>query len=216
MTAPTETYPALTGLDGVRHAFTLRVPELEVKTERAVALARLDEFHAHARRELIGEIPFVTAEQVHGREVSHVTEAANACLPAADGLITCLNNVCLGIYVADCCAVYLVDPVRRAIGLVHSGKKGTELGIVPEAIERMRAAFGSEPRDLIVQLSACIRPPQYETDFAAQIVTQSRLAGVQQVFDSGLNTGAELRRYYSYRMEQGRTGRMLALLALHD
>ncbi|MBA2432263.1 MAG: laccase domain-containing protein, partial [Chthoniobacterales bacterium] len=74
--------------------------------------------------------------------------------------------------------------------------------------------FGSEPKDLIVQLSPCIRPPHYEIDFAAEIIRQSRDQGVTQVHDSGVCTACEISSYYSYRLEKGRTGRMLALLAL--
>jgi len=74
--------------------------------------------------------------------------------------------------------------------------------------------FGSGPGDLIVQLSPCIRPPHYEVDFAREIVRQVRACGVQQVHDSGLCTACDLSRYYSYRAEKARTGRMLALLAL--
>ena len=47
--------------------------------------------------------------------------------------MTNVRGLCLGVYVADCCAIYLADPVKRAIGLLHSGKKGTELGIAPES-----------------------------------------------------------------------------------
>ena len=120
----------------------------------------------------------------------------------------------LGIYVADCSAVYLVDPVRRVIGLVHSGKKGTELGIVPAALAAMTARFGTRPGDVTAQLGPCIRPPWYEVDFAAQITAQCRDAGVTRIADDGANTAADPERYYSYRREKGRTGRMLALLAL--
>jgi copper oxidase (laccase) domain-containing protein len=116
--------------------------------------------------------------------------------------------------VADCCAVYLVDPVRSAIGLVHSGKKGTELGIVSKAIESMAQHFGSRASDLVVQLSPCIRPPHYEIDFAANIVRQCRDLGVSSVNDCAVCTACDLDRYYSYRAEKGRTGRMLAFLAL--
>jgi copper oxidase (laccase) domain-containing protein len=49
---------------------------------------------------------------------------------------------------------------------------------------------------------------------AALIVAQCRDAGVTHVADSGICTGANVARYYSYRVERGRTGRMLALLAL--
>jgi polyphenol oxidase len=78
----------------------------------------------------------------------------------------------------------------------------------------MSEEFGSDPEDLIVQLSPCIRPPHYEVDFAAEIVAQLKQCGVSQIFDCGENTGSDLRRFYSYRMEKGLTGRMLALLAL--
>ena len=78
----------------------------------------------------------------------------------------------------------------------------------------MRARFGTQPGDLIVQLSPCIRPPFYENDFAAEIAGQCRRAGVRRVFDSGANTAAELSHYYSYRAEHGKTGRMLALVAM--
>jgi copper oxidase (laccase) domain-containing protein len=133
-----------------------------------------------------------------------------------DGLITRDPKVVLGIHVADCCAVFLVDPQQSAVGLVHSGKKGTELNIVGIAVQKMAAEFGTRPADLVAQLSPCIRPPYYEVDFAADIVRNLMRSGVGQVFDSGQNTGADLERYYSYRMEKGRTGRMLALLAVRE
>jgi copper oxidase (laccase) domain-containing protein len=116
--------------------------------------------------------------------------------------------------VADCCAVYLVDPQTPAIGLVHSGKKGSELGIAGRAIDLMRQNFGSDPARMTVQLSACIRPPHYEIDFAAQIREQCRALGVREVHDDGVCTACDLASYYSYRAEKGKTGRMLALLSL--
>jgi copper oxidase (laccase) domain-containing protein len=67
----------------------------------------------------------------------------------------------------------------------------------------------------VVQLSPCIRPPHYEIDFAAEIVRQCRELGVTAVHDCGVCTACDLARYYSYRAEKGRTGRMLAFLALN-
>jgi polyphenol oxidase len=118
------------------------------------------------------------------------------------------------VYVADCGPVYLVDPVRRVIALLHSGKKGTEQGITTVAIRAMEERFGSEPGSMIVQLGPCIRPPLYEIGFAAEILRQAAAAGVRQVHDCGICTGSEVDRFYSYRVEKGRTGRMLAFLAL--
>ena len=89
-------------------------------------------------------------------------------------MLTADPEVVLGIYVADCCAIFLVDPIHRVIGLLHSGKKGTEQNIVSAAIEKLRADFRSQPGDLIAVLSPCIRPPHYEIDFAQAIAAQLR------------------------------------------
>jgi copper oxidase (laccase) domain-containing protein len=210
---PLETFPALGAIAGVRHGFTGRVAGLEVKADRELALQRLDASHAAARMESgLGNRVFITGEQVHGRAVATVDAASRAPIPQVDGLITADPGVCLGIYVADCCAVYLVDPRRRVAGLLHSGRRGSESGITGVAIERMRAEFGCNPADITVQLSPCIRPPNYEVDFAAMIVAQCREAGVGQVVDCGVCTATHLDRYYSYRAEKGKTGRMLAFL----
>jgi purine-nucleoside/S-methyl-5'-thioadenosine phosphorylase / adenosine deaminase len=212
---PLQTFPALATLAFCRHGFVERIADLDMNLDRASALIRLGEFHAEARRMLgLDRAPFITAEQVHGAGIAVVDEDSHTPARGVDGLVTDRSEVCLGIYVADCAAVYLIDPVRRCIGLVHSGKRGTELGVVPAAIEKMRAEFGAEPARMIAQISPCIRPPHYEVDFAAEIARQCRAHGIEQVHDCGENTGADLQRYYSYRIERGKTGRMLALLAL--
>ena len=54
----------------------------------------------------------------------------------------------------------------------------------------------------------------YEVDFAAEIIRQCRALGVQQIYDPGMCTACNLGRYYSYRAERGKTGRMLAVLGL--
>src|SRR6202035_301393 len=61
--------------------------------------------------------------------------------PGCDGIITNQHGIALGVYVADCCAVYIVDAKTPAIGLVHSGRKGTELGVVTNAIKQMFDRF---------------------------------------------------------------------------
>jgi copper oxidase (laccase) domain-containing protein len=210
-----ETFPALEGIPFCRHAFINRVPGLDVNVGREEALKRLETPHNRIRQAL-GFVPPVTAEQVHGNRIAVVNETTAGPVAGVDGLVTARQDVCLGIYVADCCAVYLVDLRNRCIGLVHSGKKGTELGIVPAAIEIMRTSFGTKPGDLMVQLSPCIRPPFYEIDFAAGIAAQCREAGVGSFHDCVACTAADLSRYYSYRIEQGKTGRMLALFCLND
>ena len=212
---PVERFPALEALEDVLHGFVLRVPGLDVRADREIALRRLDAFHEVARRSF-GARQVRLAEQVHGNSVAVVTADSAAMSGRTDALITCDPGVLLGIHVADCCAVFLVDPERTAVGLVHSGKKGTELNIVGAAVEKMASEFGTDPADLVAQLSPCIRPPHYEVDFAAQIVEDLERSGLRHIFDCGEDTGADLEKYYSYRMEKGRTGRMLALLAVRQ
>jgi copper oxidase (laccase) domain-containing protein len=214
---PVEYFPALHAITLCRHAFIERVPGIDVSHDKAEALKRLDAVHREIRRQIgIGDWPLLSAQQIHGDKIAIVDRSIDRETEFAgcDALITNQRRIALGIHVADCCAVYVVDPKTPAIGLVHSGKKGTERAIVSNAIRHMREQFGTDPADLIVQLSPCIRPPHYEIDFAAQIVEQCRAAGVKNIHDSGVCTACDIERYYSYRAEKGKTGRMLALLGL--
>jgi copper oxidase (laccase) domain-containing protein len=214
---PFEQFPALNAIDICRHLFTRRIPGVDVSHDKAEVLKRLDAAHREIRNTTgFDDWPLLTAEQVHGSSIAIVDlpVESDKHFVGCDGFITNQTKVALGIHVADCCAVYLVDPVTPAIALVHSGRKGTELGIAKKVIEQMSARFGSDPANLIVQLSPCIRPPHYEIDFAAEIVRQCRSKGVLQIHDGGVCTACHLDRYYSYRAEKGRTGRMLSLLGL--
>lgn len=215
--APAEFFPALNGIEICRHAFIERIRGIDVSADKAEALKRLDAAHRELRHEIgIGDWPLIAAQQVHADKIAIIDRSIDRDTEFAgcDGLITNRKRIALGIHVADCAAVYIIDPKTPAIGLVHSGKKGTELAIASKAIEKMGEQFGSNPADLIVQLSPCIRPPHYEIDFAAEIVEQLRTAGVKQIHDSGVCTACDIDRYYSYRAEKGKTGRMLALLGL--
>ena len=218
--APIEAFSSLSAISGLRHGFLQRVPDLPVECDKMEVLSRLEPHHQAASQQLLGAgWTVATAEQVHEAEVAVVTEENRIALSQSsaagvDGFVTATPQAALGIYVADCGAVFLADPVRRAVGLVHSGKNGTKLGITVRAIELMGEHFESRPEDLVVVLGPCIRPPAYEIDFAADIRRQCLDAGVPpaQYHDSGQCTSSNLELYYSYRMEKGKTGRMLALL----
>ena len=212
-----EHFSALDATGVCRSAFIRRIPGIDVRQDKAEALRRLEATHQEIRRALgAGDWPLLYGEQIHSDKIATVDRPApkDHQFPGCDGLITNQREILLGIYVADCCAVYLVDPVHRVIGLVHSGKKGTELEIAGKAVALMEEKFGSRPADLVVELSPCIRPPHYEVDFAAQIIAQCRARGVTKIHDAGVCTASDLESYYSYRAEKGRTGRMLALLGL--
>ena len=217
MQLPFEQFPALNALGMCRHIFTRRIPGIDVSHDKAEALRRLESAHREICNAIgIGDWPLLTAQQIHGNQVAIINRPVESDKHFAgyDGFITNEPRIALGIHVADCSAVYIVDPKTPAIGLVHSGRKGTELGVVPNAITQMIESFGSNPTELTIQLSPCIRPPHYEIDFAARIIEQCRALGVKEIHDTGRCTACHPHLYYSYRAEKGRTGRMLALLGL--
>jgi len=193
-----------------------RVLGVEVDIDREATVNRLQPAHEAVVRSLGFEWSQLhRAEQVHGVEIAIVgKEDDSATWPAVDGLMSADPGVLLGIYVADCGAVYISDPERGVVALLHSGKKGTEGNIVGKAIGMMVEKFGCRAEDLQVALAPCIRPPAYEVDFASQICAQVLDAGVPtaQFEDSGVCTSSDLEAYYCYRVEKGNTGRMLALL----
>lgn len=213
-----ERFPALAEhASWLAHGFVRRVPGVETRLDKAEVLRLLKPWHEAA----VGALGFdlknhFTAEQVHGGDTAEAGPDSPRHTPDVDGLMTRTPGLLLGIHVADCAPVYVVDPARRAIALLHSGKKGTEAGITPRAIARMREAYGTKPEDVLVQIGPCIRPPLYEVDIAARIRRDAVGAGVPeaQVLDCGVCTGSDLERYYSYRVEKGKTGRLLALLGI--
>ena len=135
-------------------------------------------------------------------------------IPSVDALITREKNLSLVVRVADCGPVWIHCGKTGAIGLVHSGRKGTEAEVVPATIRRMKEEFGSEPQEMLALLGPCIRPPDYDVDFASEIMRQLNGEKVGTVVDSGLCTAADLKRFYSYRTEKGQTGRHFAVLSL--
>ena len=79
-----------------------------------------------------------------------------------DGMVTDIPDVLLTVFGGDCPPVYIVDPVRKAIGLVHAGWRGT-LGRIPEvAIANMVVRFGCDPADMYAAIGPGICRDCYE------------------------------------------------------
>jgi polyphenol oxidase len=211
---------SLNAIPGIRAGWVERVPELAITGDRDEAMRQLRPGHEAAVAAFSGGTSnWWRAEQIHGNEVAIVPGSPTniaadglPVVPGVDGLVTSDTGTLLAIYVADCGAIWLADRRTGAIGLLHSGKKGTESNILGNALELMRKRFGSRPEDVIAVLSPCIRPPEYEVDFAAEIGRQAQRAGIGNFIDCGLNTASDAARFYSYRKELGKTGRMMALL----
>ncbi len=112
----------------------------------------------------------VPAKQVHEDTVRVVSKAdADGGLFAprsytADALITNETGLALTVYSADCGIFLLHDPVKRCIGAVHAGWRGTALGLPSKAIAEMGRLYGSDPGNIRVAIGAGIGACCFETD----------------------------------------------------
>ena len=112
---------------------------------------------------------FVCTFQTHTTNLRVVTEEDRGKGPARlrdytdiDGLITNVPGIILGSFHADCPPVYIIDPVRRAIGLAHSGWKGTVGRIGEKAVRAMTENYGTDPSDCICAIGPSICGECYE------------------------------------------------------
>ncbi len=102
----------------------------------------------------------VYQKQVHGDEISFV-KSGGAC-GTSDAMITNKNNIGLAISTADCCSVFIYDPVNKVIAGIHSGWHGTSKAILLKVLRFLANEFDSAAGDLICYLSPSISATNYE------------------------------------------------------
>lgn len=165
-------------------------------------------------------------------------------IKGTDALITNEPDLSLMLFFADCVPVLILDPIRKAIGLCHAGWKGTVAKIAQKTILAMQSEYGTRPEDCLVGIAPSIGPCCYEVDsqvanqFKEQFVNwtdmlqpcQSKwklnlwLANQQQLSEIGVKdqniiiskvcTACNKDLFFSYRAEQGITGRIAAAISL--
>lgn len=174
-------------------------------------------------------------QQVHGNRIQ--TIEAPGQYSETDAMITSEPGIVLTVQVADCVPIWLVDPARKAAGLIHAGWRGSALSVAGKTVERMVYEFGSSASDLYAFIGPSIGPCCYEvgqevldrfpseyTDGnhldlwrvnAYQLVAAGLLSSNIEI--SSLCTACHLEWFYSHRMSgNGRTGRMIAMLGLKE
>lgn len=112
---------------------------------------------------------FVCSDQTHTTNV-RVTGRADAGKGVikekdytdVDGLITNEPGVVLATFYADCVPLYFVDPVKKAIGLSHSGWRGTVNKMGLNTVRKMEEAYGTNPADLVAAIGPSICMSCYE------------------------------------------------------
>ncbi len=112
---------------------------------------------------------FVCSDQTHTDHVRQVTgkdRGKGVVLPKdyrdVDGLITDEPGVVLVTFFADCVPLLFLDPVRKAVGLAHSGWRGSAKRMGEKTIKAMGEAFGSRPEDILAAVGPSICQDCYE------------------------------------------------------
>jgi hypothetical protein len=171
----------------------------------------------------------VTCHQIHSATIVTVERPwLPAQAPRADGMVTRIPGLALGILAADCAPVLFVDPTAQVIGAAHAGWRGA-LGGVLEACLAGMAALGAEPGRTRAGIGPAIAQRSYEVgadfvatflaadpgnalffvparreghshfDLAGYIAERLARAGVAGVQRAPHDTVAEEDRFFSYR-----------------
>jgi YfiH family protein len=175
---------------------------------------------------------------VHGAGVYVVCEGDRPEVVRAgegDALVGRSEGTAVGVRVADCVPVLLADRRTGAVAAVHAGWRGVVAGVVPAALD----ALGARADDVIAAIGPSIGPCCFEVgdEVAAQLAEacgdevvlrrerarphadlwrcvegQLSRAGVGLVDTLGLCTVCESGRFFSFRRDGARSGRMLGVI----
>ncbi|MGI6011102.1 MAG: peptidoglycan editing factor PgeF [Ruminococcus sp.] len=172
------TWPALEMVSFVRHCFSTRRGGVSegIFSSMNLSFTRGDDEKAVRENyeRLADAVGFrtediVCSDQTHTVNIRVVTEEDRGKgilrerdYTDVDGMITNVPGIVLATFYADCVPIYLVDPVTRSIGLLHSGWKGTVNNIIKNGIRAMKRAYGTKPGNILAAIGPSICVSCYE------------------------------------------------------
>ncbi len=172
------TFPILEETGLVRHLFSTREGGVSkgIYASMNLSYSRGDEKEAvdeNFRRiaEVFDSSPerMVCSRQTHTTNIRLVTEAdcgkgtvKETDYEDVDGLITNIPDIILGTFYADCVPLYFVDTRKKAIGLAHSGWRGTVERMGEHMLRTMKNAYGTRPEDVVAAVGPSICQACYE------------------------------------------------------
>lgn len=176
--APYFTFPAFSEIPGIVHGFSTRLGGVSKEhfSSMNLSFSRGDDPENVRENFLrisnsIGFSPenMVFSMQTHTTNVLRVgrTDRGRGFFcpvgyDDVDGLVTNEPDVILTTFYADCVPLFLVDPVKRAVGLSHSGWRGTVGKMGLATVKMMEEEFGSEPSDILAAIGPSICQECYE------------------------------------------------------
>lgn len=187
------------------------------------------------------QIHSANVETINSNEKSKGGIDPKTAIPETDGIITNETGIVLCIQTADCLPVFIFDPVKKVIALLHAGWRGTEKKITAQSINKFIDQFNSNPKDLIVSFGPAIRDCCYEVsadfkskfsedvlykrnghyymDLVQENTNQALSRDVKNdniLSESSLCTACNLDLFFSYRKEGESSGRLVSFLSLKD
>lgn len=174
---PYFTFPSLTQSGHLQHAFSTRLGGvspapfdglnlgLTTRDDEANVQENRRRFHLSTGLPLQDHVALAHGIDVH--TVSEVVPAPPAVrgLPCADAIMTDRPGVPLALFYADCCPIFILDPVRPAVALVHAGWRGTVSNAGGAAVAAMAQRYGTRPQDCVAAIASSIGPCCFETDW---------------------------------------------------
>ena len=189
-------YPLLECTGIVEHCFTTRLggvstdifSTMNLSFTRGDEEAAVRENYRRLARALGAEVgQFVCSDQTHTVNVRRVTAAdAGKGLTRerdyrdVDGLITDEPGLVLSTFYADCVPLYVVDPVHRAIGMSHSGWRGTAARMGAVTLSAMQEAYGTRPEDVVCAVGPSICRDCYEVSADVADIFEEEFPGHEQ------------------------------------
>lgn len=132
----------------------------------------------------------VCSDQTHTTNIRRVTgeDRGKGVVRArdysdVDGLVTNISGIALATFYADCVPLYFVDPIHHAVGLAHSGWRGTVAKMGERMVNRMGEEFGTRPRDMYAAIGPSICQKCYEVSADVAEAFQEAFRGVQDVLE---------------------------------
>ncbi|MCI9188942.1 MAG: peptidoglycan editing factor PgeF [Lachnospiraceae bacterium] len=172
------TFPLLEKTEAVRHLFSTRIGGVSegeyASMNFSIARGDREEAVLENYKRIAGILgcdinDMVASHQTHTTNIRRVTGADRGKgisrerdYENVDGLMTDEPGIVLVTYYADCVPLYFVDPVHRAIGLAHSGWRGTADRMGECMVRAMQDAFGSRPEELYAAIGPSICRDCYE------------------------------------------------------
>ncbi len=158
--------------------------------------------------------PLITTRQIHS-DIINVVRSPEPGALVGDGLVTNVAGIALGILVADCFPVLVVDPKNKAVGAFHCGWRPTVKRMVEKGLGVMRYEYGTRPEDVYAAIGPGIQNCCYEVGNELKEQFESQFSYAAGLFHSVQDSDPVREKYPLLFMNMRAPGHGDLCLKLH-